>query len=68
MIYYNTGLLSRVYEQKQTAKDQPAMKAIQRMSPVAWQHINFIGQFEFSADSPQVDFDALVERYADPTF
>ena len=57
-----------MYEQKQTAKDQPAMKAIQGVSPVAWQHINFIGKFEFSADSPQVDFDALVERYADPTF
>jgi len=66
VIYYNTALLSRVYEQKQAAKDQAAMEVIQGMSPVAWQHINLIGQFEFSADSSQVDIDALVERYADP--
>ena len=38
------------------------------MSPVAWQHINLIGQFEFNADSSQIDIDALVERYADPAF
>lgn len=42
------------------------MEAIQGMSPVAWQHINLIGQFEFSAPDSKVDIDALVERYADP--
>ena len=58
--------LSRVYEQKQAAQDQAAMEAIQGMSPVAWQHINLIGQFEFSAADSNVDIDVLVERYADP--
>ena len=66
IIYYNTALLSRVYEQKQAAQDQAAMQAIQGMSPVAWQHINLIGQFEFSAADSNVDIDVLVERYADP--
>jgi TnpA family transposase len=40
IIYYNTALLSRVYEQKQAVHDQAAMEVIQGMSPVAWQHIN----------------------------
>ena len=66
IIYYNTALLSRVYQQKQVAQDKAAMDAIQGMSPVAWQHINLIGQFEFSAADSKVDIDALVERYADP--
>ena len=66
IIYYNTALLSRVYEQKQAAQDQAALDAIQGMSPVAWQHVNLIGQFEFSADDSKVDIDALVARYADP--
>ena len=39
---------------------------IQGMSPVAWQHINLIGQFEFSAADRKVDIDALIEGYADP--
>jgi TnpA family transposase len=66
IIYYNTALLSRVYAQKQSAQDQAAMEVIHGMSPVAWQHINLIGQFEFSAADSKVDIDALVERYADP--
>lgn len=66
IIYHNTALLSRVYEQKQAVQDQAAMDVIQRMSPVAWQHINLIGQFEFSVADSKVDINALVERYADP--
>ena len=55
-----------MYEQKQAVHDQAAMEVIQGMSPVAWQHINLIGQFEFSAADSKVDIAALVERYADP--
>jgi hypothetical protein len=66
VIYYNTVLLSRVYEQKQAAGDHAAMAAIRGMSPVAWQHVNLIGKFEFSTSEPKVDIDALVARYADP--
>ena len=66
IIYYNTALLSRVYEQKQAAQDQAAMQAIQGMSPVPRQHINLIGKFEFTAADSKLDIDALVERYADP--
>lgn len=68
VIYYNTVLLSRVYEQKQAAGDQAAMAAIRGMSPVAWRHVNLIGKFEFSTSEPKVDIDALVARYADPAF
>jgi hypothetical protein len=42
-LYYNTTLLSRVYEQKKAAQDQAAMAAIQGIFPVAWQRINLIG-------------------------
>ena len=66
VIYYNTALLSRVYEQKQAAGDQAAMATIRDMSPVAWRHVNLIGKFEFSTAEPKVDIDALVARYADP--
>jgi hypothetical protein len=39
---------------------------IQKMSPVAWQHINLIGHFELSAADSKVDIEALIERYAHP--
>jgi hypothetical protein len=36
------------------------------MSAVAWQHINLIGKFEFSAADSKVDIGAQIQRYADP--
>lgn len=37
------------------------------MSPVAWQHINLFGKFEFSEKTPVIDIDALAALYADQT-
>jgi Tn3 transposase DDE domain len=61
-------LLSRVYAQKQAADDQAALAIIKDISPVAWQHINLFGTFEFSPSISKVDIDALVVRYADPNY
>lgn len=53
IIHYNTALLSRVYERKRAAGDQAATELITSMSPVAWQHVNLFGSFEFGlAPSP----------------
>ena len=51
VIYYNTMLLSQVYERKLAAGDTDAVAAIRRMSPVAWQHVNLFGTFEFSDEA-----------------
>jgi len=64
----NTLLLSRVYAQKQAADDQEALAIIKDISPVAWQYINLFGTFEFTPSTSKVDIDALVVRYADPTY
>jgi Tn3 transposase DDE domain len=66
MIYYNTALLSRVYEQKRAAGDREAIAAMAGLSPVAWQHVNLFGVIEFSRARSLVDLDALAARYADP--
>ncbi len=68
IIYYNTMLLSKVYEQKLAAEDHEAISIIQGMSPVAWQHINLFGKFEFSEKAPMIDIDALAALYADQTY
>ena len=67
VIYYNTVLLSRVYEQKQAAGDEGAQAIIRGISPLAWQHVNLFGSFEFSPSMSKIDIDALVARYADPS-
>lgn len=57
-----------MYEQKQVTDDQEALAIIKRISPVAWQHVNLFGSFEFSQSTSKVDIDALVACYADPTY
>jgi hypothetical protein len=65
IIYYNTLLLSRVYEQKKAAGDRAAMEAIAGFSPVAWQRVNLIGKFDFGFGLGRLAIDAMVARYAD---
>lgn len=61
-----TALLSQVYERKQAAEDQEAMDVIKGVSPIAWQHVNLFGTFEFKQAASEVDIDALAARYNDP--
>ena len=68
IIYYNTVLLSRVYEQKLAADDKEALSIIKNISPMAWQHVNLFGTFEFSQSPLKVDIDAMVARYNDPAY
>lgn len=68
IIYYNMALLSKVYAHKSAANDQQAMELIRGISPVAWQHVNLFGTFEFSPAESTVDLDALAARYIDPVY
>jgi hypothetical protein len=45
-----------------------AIEVIRHILPVAWQHINLFGRFEFTQTGTLVDLDALAERYNDPDF
>ena len=38
------------------------------LSPVAWQHVNMFGSFEFSDEPPDIDMEALADRDADLVF
>jgi hypothetical protein len=68
IIYYNTLLLSRVYEQKLAAGDLEAVKVLKRTSPVAWRNVNLIGNFDFTTSSTPVDMEALAARYQNEDF
>ena len=65
IVHYNALILSHVYERRKAANDHNAMDAIRSISPVAWQHVNLFGKFEFSPTAP-VDIDALVAHFEDP--
>ena len=65
IIYYNVVLLSKFLELKQQQGDEEGITALTRISPIAWQHINFYGRFEFSSSKPEFDLDALVYRFVE---
>ena len=68
IIYYNTLLLSRVYEQKLAAGDQEAIQFLKDVSPVAWRNINLIGNMDFTGEPSIVNIEALAARFNDPNF
>jgi TnpA family transposase len=68
IIYYNTLLLSRVYEQKAAVGDLEAIKILQSISPVAWRNVHLIGNFDFTDGSSVVDIEALAAHYQNEDF
>ena len=68
IIYYNTLLLSRVYQQKLAYADEEAIQVLKRTSPVAWRNINLFGTFDFSTGTPTVDIEALAANFNDEDF
>ncbi|HDR3647493.1 TPA: Tn3 family transposase, partial [Bacillus paranthracis] len=62
IIYYNASILSNMLAYRETkALDSDVMKKI---SPVAWQHINFYGRYEFNIQQESVDLDAIIQELA----
>lgn len=68
IIYCNTLLLSRVYEQKLAVGDEEAITILKSISPVAWRNVNLIGNFDFTTGASPVDIDALAARYENKDF
>ncbi len=57
-----------MYAQKVAAGDRDAIAILRGISPVAWQHVNLFGTFEFNETTTKIDIDALAARYADPAY
>jgi hypothetical protein len=68
--FYLPNSADRVFgrdnKQKQADDDEEAMDFIKGVSPIAWQHVNLFGKFEFNQAASELDIDALTARYNDP--
>ena len=62
IIYYNATILSHVLAGKGGAGDTQAAALLKQVSPVAWQHINLYGRYEFSRAPEAIDIDAIVQE------
>ena len=64
IIYYNATILSDLLRLKEQEGDTRQVALIEHVSPVAWQHINFYGRFEFTNSPEQIDVEAMVQELA----
>jgi hypothetical protein len=64
IIFYNTAILSRLWAYKEAAGDATGAALITQISPIAWQHINFYGRYEFTKGPEPINLDAIVEALA----
>ena len=62
IIYYNMLLLSTMLAYKEGVGDAQGAALLQQISPVAWQHINLYGRYEFRKSPEIIDFDAIVQE------
>jgi len=64
IIYYNATILSRLLAHKEAAGDREGAALPKQVSPVAWQHINFYGRYEFTKAPVLINLDGIVEELA----
>ena len=62
VVYYNALILSEVLAELKARREFTSAEVLKRVSPVAWQHINFYGRYEFDADFTPIDFAELRQR------
>jgi TnpA family transposase len=60
IIYYNATILSNLLAHKEGMGDHRGAGLLKHVSPVAWQHINLHGRFEFKSRARSIDIDAIV--------
>jgi TnpA family transposase len=64
IVYYNATILSRLLVQQAAAGEAAGIAELGQISPVAWQHINLYGRYEFTRTPAPIDVDTMVAALA----
>jgi len=64
ILYYNAKLLSTLLSHQESSGNVQGAEMLKRISPVAWQHINLYGRYEFRKLSEPINIDAIVQKLA----
>jgi hypothetical protein len=51
-------------ERYKAADDQKAIRLLEKISPVAWQHIHFLGRYLFRGNRHPIDVEVLLADVA----
>jgi hypothetical protein len=61
IIVYTATLLSKLLALKERPGDQAGVAGLTRVSPVAWQHVNWYGRYEFRKQLEAINMNAIVQ-------
>jgi TnpA family transposase len=64
IICYNATILSNLLAYKKTTGDIQNATRLTQISPVAWQHINLCGRYEFSKGPETINMNAIIQKLA----
>ena len=62
IIYYNATILSNLLSYKERSGE--GTELLKRISPVAWQNVNFYGRYEFSKMPEAIKMDEIIHQLA----
>jgi TnpA family transposase len=62
ILFYNASILSNVLAHRESIGDVQGVEVLKQISPVAWQHINLYGRYEFRKCSEPIDLDDIVRQ------
>jgi len=62
IIYYNTAILSRLLVYHEHTGNDQGIHLLKHVSPIAWQHINFYGRYEFTKRPEVINIEAIIEE------
>jgi TnpA family transposase len=65
IIHYNATILSTLLERKEKNGDAQAAAWLKLISPVAWQHLNLQGRYEFRKQPDHINLDAIIQKLDD---
>ena len=64
IIYYNATILSHMFAHKERRGDAAGAARLTQVSPVAWQHINLCGRYEFTKAPDVIHMAAIIQALA----
>lgn len=64
IIYYNACILSNLLIYKESIGDGQGADMLKQVSPVAWQHVNLYGRYEFNKHPEFINIDAIIQELA----
>jgi len=60
VIAYNSILLSMLLNRYQVAGEERLLELLKKISPVAWQHLHFLGHYLFRDNHQPIDLEAIL--------